>query len=65
MIPGQTLCRSPNAPAISKLVEATCREFGVRYTEHASFRARLASHFHWLRQMGNAGHDQVNGGAGA
>jgi len=41
-----------NYPAMSKLVEATCREFGVRYTEHESFRAGLASHFRWLRRMG-------------
>lgn len=43
-----------NYPAISSVVEATCREFGVRYTEHASFRAGLASHFRWLRRMGLA-----------
>src|SRR2546430_15597477 len=28
-----------NYPAISKLVEETCREFGIKYTEHRSFRA--------------------------
>ena len=43
-----------NYPAISKLVEQTCREFGVRYREHRSFRAGLASHFRWLRRMGCA-----------
>jgi linoleoyl-CoA desaturase len=41
-----------NYPAISELVEATCRKFGVRYTEHESFRSGLASHFRWLRRMG-------------
>ncbi len=41
-----------NYPAISKLVERTCREFGVKYNEHASFRAGLVSHFRWLRSMG-------------
>ena len=41
-------------PAISKLVEATCREYGVRYTEHTTFWAGLASHFRWLRRMGMA-----------
>jgi linoleoyl-CoA desaturase len=41
-----------NYPAMSKLVEETCREFGVRYTEHPSFRAGLASHFRWLQRMG-------------
>lgn len=41
-----------NYPAISQLVEQTCREFGVKYREHSSFRAGLASHFRWLRRMG-------------
>jgi len=41
-----------NYPALSKLVEATCREFGVRYTAHASVWAGLVSHFRWLRRMG-------------
>ena len=41
-----------NYPAISKVVEQTCREFGVKYREHISFRAGLASHFRWLRRMG-------------
>lgn len=44
-----------NYPAIANLVETTCREYGVRYTEHPSFRAGLASHFRWLRQMGMPG----------
>lgn len=43
-----------NYPAISKLVESTCLEFGVRYSEHESFGAGLASHYRWLRQMGSA-----------
>jgi linoleoyl-CoA desaturase len=41
-----------NYPAISKVVEQTCRDFGVRYGEHTTFRAGLASHFRWLRRMG-------------
>ena len=41
-----------NYPAISKLVEQACREFGVKYREHISFRAGIASHFRWLRRMG-------------
>ena len=41
-----------NYPAMSKLVEETCRDFGVRYTEFTSFRAGIASHFRWLRRMG-------------
>lgn len=43
-----------NFPALSPIVEGTCREYGVKYNEHPSFRARLASHFRWLRQMGVA-----------
>jgi linoleoyl-CoA desaturase len=39
-------------PAISNLVEQTCRDFGVRFGEHTSFRAGLSSHFRWLRRMG-------------
>jgi len=41
-----------NYPALSKLVKETCREFGVRYSEHSTFWAGLASHFRWLRRMG-------------
>jgi linoleoyl-CoA desaturase len=41
-----------NFPPLSKTVEETCREFGVKYTTHESFRAGVASHFRWLRQMG-------------
>jgi linoleoyl-CoA desaturase len=41
-----------NFPALSKIVEQTCREFGVKFTEHGSFRAGVASHFRWLRMMG-------------
>jgi linoleoyl-CoA desaturase len=41
-----------NYPAISKLVEETCRDFGVKYREHNSFRGGLGSHFRWLRRMG-------------
>jgi linoleoyl-CoA desaturase len=39
-------------PAISKLVEETCREFGIRYMVHRSFWAGMRSHFRWLRRMG-------------
>ena len=50
-----------NYPAISKLVEETCREFGIKYTEHRSFRAGLASHFRWLRRMGMPTTKRVTG----
>ena len=43
-----------NYPAMSKVVEETCREFGVPYKEHRSFASGLASHYRWLRRMGQA-----------
>jgi linoleoyl-CoA desaturase len=39
-------------PALSKIVETTCAEFGVRYTEHKTLWAGVASHYRWLRRMG-------------
>jgi len=41
-----------NYPALSKVVETTCREYAVKYTEHPTLGAGLASHFRWLRRMG-------------
>ena len=41
-----------NYSAISKLVEQTCRDFGIAYTEHGSFREGVTAHFRWLRRMG-------------
>ena len=43
-----------NYPAISKVVEETCREYGVRYREHRTFFSGMVSHFRWLRLMGLA-----------
>jgi linoleoyl-CoA desaturase len=42
-------------PALARVVEPTCREFGVRYVAHRSLFAGIASHFRWLRRMGMAG----------
>ena len=39
-------------PEISKIVEDTCREFGIRYNEHKTLWAGLVSHYRWLRRMG-------------
>jgi linoleoyl-CoA desaturase len=39
-------------PALSKIVEQTCREFGVRYGVHSSFWAGIKSHYRWLKRMG-------------
>jgi linoleoyl-CoA desaturase len=39
-------------PAISKIVDDACREFGVRHSAHRTFRAGLASHYRFLKTMG-------------
>ena len=40
--------------ALAPLVEATCREFGVRYVAHDTFWSGIAAHYRWLRRMGNS-----------
>jgi linoleoyl-CoA desaturase len=39
-------------PALSRLVEQACHEFGVRYAAHKSFFTAVASHYRWLVLMG-------------
>jgi len=39
-------------PALSKLVEETCHEFGIRYAAHRTFVSAVASHYRWLVLMG-------------
>ncbi len=39
-------------PALSRIVEAACRDFGVRYSAHRTFLAGIVSHFRWLRRLG-------------
>ncbi|HSE22682.1 MAG TPA: acyl-CoA desaturase [Pyrinomonadaceae bacterium] len=41
-----------NYPTLSQIVEKTCRDFGIEYREHTSFRSGVSSHFRWLRRMG-------------
>ncbi len=33
-------------------MEEACREHGVKYAVHPSFRAGLAAHYRWLRRLG-------------
>lgn len=42
-----------NYPAISGIVEATCREYGVKYSVHPTFLAGIRSHYRWLWRMGH------------
>ena len=39
-------------PALSKVVEEACKEFGITYSEHKTFFSAVASHFRWLVLMG-------------
>ncbi|HEU4697584.1 MAG TPA: acyl-CoA desaturase [Gemmatimonadales bacterium] len=39
-------------PALSAIVEATAREHGIVYHEHATFRAAVRSHYRMLRRLG-------------
>ncbi len=39
-------------PALSRIVESTCQEFGVSYANHGSFLDGLGSHYRWLRTLG-------------
>lgn len=41
-------------PALSPIVEATCREHGIRYRAHPSFVAGVRAHAAWLRHLGRA-----------
>ncbi|HWB55100.1 MAG TPA: acyl-CoA desaturase, partial [Tepidisphaeraceae bacterium] len=40
-------------PALSKVVEQACGEFGIQYRSHPTFFAAVASHYQWLKLMGN------------
>ena len=46
-------------PALARLVEETCLEFGLRYKAYKTFLAGVASHYRWLRQMGLEGGTQA------
>jgi linoleoyl-CoA desaturase len=40
--------------ALAPVVEATCREYGVRYTAHPTLGAAIAAHYRQLRALGRA-----------
>lgn len=42
-------------PALSPIVEATCRAHGIRHTSHRTMRRAVRSHVRWLRHLGRAG----------
>jgi linoleoyl-CoA desaturase len=44
----------PHYARMAPVVEATCREFGVRYTAHPTFGAAVAAHYRQLRALGRS-----------
>ena len=46
-----TICHI-HYPAITKIVQEACRDHGINYAEHKSFRTGVAAHYRWLRRMG-------------
>ena len=43
-----------NYPAISKIVETTCREFNVPYFAYDSLFSGIRSHYQWIRHLGGS-----------
>jgi linoleoyl-CoA desaturase len=39
-------------PAISKIVERTCHEFGIKYVSYPTIRAAVAAHWRFLKKLG-------------
>lgn len=39
-------------PRLSRIVEETCRDFGVTYLKNNTLLSGIASHYRWLRRMG-------------
>jgi linoleoyl-CoA desaturase len=51
-----TICHV-HYPEICRIVERTCRDFGVKYAEHPTFWSGIASHYRWLKEMGRLNGD--------
>lgn len=47
-------------PALAPVVEATCREFGIRYVAYPTLRLGIASHYRWLKRMGQPAEESAN-----
>ena len=52
LIPGCFGRSDVNYPALSEIVEATRRDFGVSYHSYPSLGAGIAAHYRWLRTLG-------------
>ncbi|MDA2919971.1 acyl-CoA desaturase [Desulfobacterota bacterium AH_259_B03_O07] len=43
-----------NYPEMSRIVEETCKEYGVPYSAHGGFLDGVRSHYNWLRELAHA-----------
>jgi linoleoyl-CoA desaturase len=46
-------------PALSKIVEQTCQEYGVRYRAYGGVGQALKAHASWLAEMGMPSREPV------
>lgn len=46
-------------PALSRIVESTCQEFGIPYATHGSFLAGIRAHYRWLQRLGQPDEPQA------
>lgn len=52
-------------PKISPIVESVCKDFGIPYQVHPTFRAAVASHVRWLYRLGRMERTPVTSAAPA
>jgi linoleoyl-CoA desaturase len=48
-----------NYPGMSRVVEETCREFGVPYNTYDTFAAGVAAHYRWIRGLGRSDQERA------
>jgi linoleoyl-CoA desaturase len=41
-------------PAISKIIKQACKEHGIQYNEFRKMREAIASHYYYMRRLGQA-----------
>lgn len=46
-------------PAISRLIEESCNEFGIRYVNYPTIQAAIASHFRFMKYLGESRESEV------
>jgi linoleoyl-CoA desaturase len=46
-------------PAINKIVQQTCRDFGITYISHPTLREAVAAHYRFLKKLGRQAHGET------